>query len=115
MEKTTVLLIGDTSRAEFQEARATLAATSQLVEARDTATAGALLARGQVVPELIVLAQAYPGQFSEAEVKRLWRLAPLGRVIGLLGSWCEGESRSGRPWPGGIRLYWHQWPARWHQ
>ena len=39
---------------------------------------------------------------------------PLARIVGLLGSWCEGEVRSGRPWPGAMRIYWHQWPGRWH-
>jgi hypothetical protein len=36
----------------------------------------------------------------------------LARIVGLLGSWCEGEMRSGRPWPAAVRTYWHQWPAR---
>ena len=32
--------------------------------------------------------------------------------MGLLGSWCEGEVRTGRPWPAAIRTYWHQWLPR---
>jgi hypothetical protein len=29
-------------------------------------------------------------------------------MIALLGSWCEGEMRSGQPWPTVLRVYWHQ-------
>ena len=66
----------------------------------------------EIAVDVIVVAQAYPGQFSGEALDRLARLAPLARVVVLLGSWCEGEVRSGRPWPGAIRVYWHQWPAR---
>ena len=39
------------------------------------------------------------------------RAAPLCRFVALAGSWCEGESRSGRPLPAVPRVYWHQWSA----
>jgi CheY-like chemotaxis protein len=61
---------------------------------------------------VIVVAQALPGQFSHQAIDRLRRLAPLARVVGLMGSWCEGEMRTGAPWPGVVRTYWHQWAAR---
>ena len=60
----------------------------------------------------MVVAQAFPGEFSNQAIDRLRRLAPLARVLGLMGSWCEGEMRSGSPWPATVRTYWHQWPAR---
>ncbi len=56
----------------------------------------------------IVLAQAWPDQFSAAAIDRLRNLAPLARLIVILGSWCEGETRSGSPLPGVIHIYWHQ-------
>jgi hypothetical protein len=71
-----------------------------------------LLTDDGFAPDAIIVAQAYPGQFSHAAIDRLRRLAPLARVLGLMGSWCEGEMRSGQPWPGAVRVYWHQWPAR---
>ena len=61
---------------------------------------------------VIVVAQARPGEFAHDDVARLRQLAPLARIVALLGSWCEGEARSGKPWPGVVRTYWHQWPAR---
>ena len=77
----------------------------------DAPEAEALLAAGSP-PDLLVFAQAFPGEFSRAQVERLRRRAPLARIVGLLGTWCEGEMRSGEPWPGVIRVYWHQWAAR---
>ena len=59
-----------------------------------------------------MLAQARPGRFSEHDVARLKQCAPLARVLGLLGSWCEGETRTGTAWPAAGRCYWYQWPAR---
>jgi hypothetical protein len=36
-------------------------------------------------------------------------------VAALLGSWCEGETRTGRPLPGIHRLYWYEFPAWWRR
>ncbi len=107
-----VLLVGDLRYAEFHHACRGLSECSQLATAESVAAAEQLLLTGQCAPDVLVLAQAYPGQCSAAAVERLRRLAPLARVVGLLGSWCEGEERTGRPWPAAIRCYWHQWPAR---
>jgi len=60
----------------------------------------------------IVLAQTYPDQFSVVAIDRLRKLAPLARLIAILGSWCEGEPRSGHPLQGVIRIYWHQAAVR---
>jgi hypothetical protein len=65
-----------------------------------------------LAPDLIVLTQSRPGEFANSGVDRLRALAPLARIVALLGSWCEGETRSGRPLPGVIRVYWHQWLPR---
>ncbi len=58
------------------------------------------------------IAQSHPGEFLESEIQQLQAAAPLSRVCVLLGSWCEGETRSGRPWPGVARVYTHQLWAR---
>ena len=112
MTEISILLVGNTDRPEFRRARAVLDASGRVTCLPDPESAAAALAEGRVVPEVIVVAQAYPAQFSSRVIDRLQRLAPLGRVLGLLGSWCEGEMRSGKPWPGAVRLYWHQWPPR---
>jgi CheY-like chemotaxis protein len=77
--------------------------------------AAAALHGGTLSPALIVVVQDWPGQVSASEIDRLRCAAPLARICGMLGSWCEGETRSGKPWPGAVRCYWHQWPARFQQ
>jgi len=106
-----VLFVGNARRREFREARACLDATARVRQADDVAAALAVLQAG-FVPEAIVIAQAFPEEFSIEEVDRLRGAAPLARLLGLLGSWCEGEVRTGHPWPGVLRLYWHQFPAQ---
>ena len=106
-----ILLVGNTDRSEFRQARADIEGAGLVVAAPDVSSALSILAKTEIEPGLIVLAQGYPGEFSPAEVDRLRRAAPLARVLGLLGSWCEGEIRTGHPWPGAIRVYWHQWQA----
>ena len=116
-----VLLIGDVESAEFRAALAGRDAEGYSVEAflkneprfevqtaETIARALSGVASGEFVPDLIVLAQTRPGQFSADEVDRLRRATPSARLSGLLGSWCEGEARSGTPWPGVMRTYWHQ-------
>ena len=112
MRRLSILLLGLGDRGEFAEARNVLAAWGTVVEFADAASAAAALSAGELVPELIVVAEAVPGQVTHAALENLRRLAPLARVVGLLGSWCEGEMRSGTPWPGVARTYWHQWPTR---
>jgi hypothetical protein len=66
-------------------------------------------------PELIVVAQSRPGEIGSREIERLRRRSPLAGVVALLGSWCEGETRTGRPWPGLERVYWYEFPAWWRR
>jgi len=115
VSKLSILLIGDTNRSEFRDARASLDSLGRVAHLPDTEAAAAALGGGEHTPDAIVIAQAYPSQFSHRGVDRLRRLAPLARILGLMGSWCEGEMRTGKPWPGVIRVYWHQWRARCHQ
>jgi len=107
-----IVFLGDSSRPEYRAARLDLARFGTVSEFADAASAEAALAQGALAPDAIVVAQAYPGEFSRRAIERLRRQAPLARVIGLMGTWCEGEMRSGSPWPAEARLYWHQWPTR---
>jgi hypothetical protein len=107
-----ILLIGDTQRGEFREACAALAQCGRVAAFAEIESAAESLRAADGTVDLVVIAQTYPGQFSAAAIDRLRRLCPVARVVGLLGTWCEGETRTGRPWPGSVRVYWHQWPAR---
>ncbi len=87
----------------------------QLRRATDPHAAAKLLAQAGRPPEVIVLAESRPGEFADASIHALRRLVPLARVWRLLGSWCEGEPRSGHPPAGCTSTYWHQWQPRWAQ
>jgi CheY-like chemotaxis protein len=85
----------------------------QVTRARDPDDARRLLAAGACAPpELVLLAEPRRGQFSHASLAALRKQVPLVRVWRMLGSWCEGESRSGRPPAACLTTYWHQWAAR---
>jgi DNA-binding NarL/FixJ family response regulator len=107
-----ILWLGDASRDEFREARVCLDRFGSVTEAGSVDEAVALITSIEVTPALVVIAQSYPGQFSSESLDHLRRVAPLARLIGLLGSWCEGEVRTGHPWPATVRFYWHQWTAQ---
>ena len=112
MPNLSILLIGDADRRVFRQARDCLFTLGHVQRAADAAAAAALLTDAQAAADLIVVAQSHPGEFSHADIDRLRQLAPLARIVALLGSWCEGELRTGRPWPANVRICWHQWPAR---
>jgi hypothetical protein len=108
------LLIGEDGQAEFRAAVESLASTTNLTRAPDVKAALADF-DDDAPPDLIVVAQPYSGRQQELALEPLRARAPLARVIVLLGSWCEGETRSGLPIAGAVRIYWHQWTARWEQ
>ena len=62
--------------------------------------------------DLVVIAQSRRNQFFADDVEKIQAMFSHTPVIGLLGSWCEGETRSGTPFPGVTRIYWHQWQGR---
>lgn len=102
-----ILLVGKRSDREFRESLKWLAAGAELTTADGVDDALAQLSGG-ASPTAIVVAQTRPGMFSQSQVERLHAAAPLTRFVALLGSWCEGETRTGQPWPGVTRIYWHQ-------
>ena len=64
------------------------------------------------VPELVILAQSRPGEFLPSEVRELRQTWPKTLFVSLLGSWCEGEQRSGSPLPDVPRVYVSHWRQR---
>lgn len=111
-QRPSVLLTGDYQTSEFDEAVTWLNDRAKVIFRSDMAAAARYLESAAADPLLLVIAQSYPDQFSAGQVEQLHQRAPLSRLAALLGSWCEGEYRSGRPWPGVIRLYWHQFRSR---
>ncbi len=109
-----VLCVGRTSRSEFRAVLPTLETWGTVITASTTRAALAELSHESLTPDLVVIVQSYPGEFADTQIDRLRRLAPLARLVALLGTWCEGEARSGTPWPGAVRVYWHQWAPHCH-
>lgn len=110
-----VLLVGDAGHAELRDAVSLLRETSFLTVEDCGEGAGADLAQSAQLPELIVLAKSRPGTVRDRVLRKLEQHAPLAGVVSLLGSWCEGQARTGRP--SGVRqLYWYEFPRWWaHQ
>jgi len=104
-----ILLVGETARSEFAGCAEPLEQAGTVLRVPTIDKAVELLASGRFAPDLVILTQAYPGQLAPPQLEPLRRLAPLSPIVLLLGTWCEGEMRSGRPLPGTVRLYWHQW------
>ncbi|MEM8681714.1 MAG: hypothetical protein AAGF97_20385, partial [Planctomycetota bacterium] len=57
-------------------------------------------------PRFVVLLQSRPGQFLHGELEALQRALPDTNWLCVVGSFAEGETRSGQPLPGIDRVYW---------
>jgi hypothetical protein len=101
-----VWLAGDIHHIDFVPAVAWLRSRTVVHELPDGGALPDDLARQ--FPAAIVLCQSRPGRISQARVESLHARAPLARLVALAGCWCEGEVRSGHPWHGVKRIYWHQ-------
>lgn len=107
-----VLFVGDAAHHEFREPVAWLREYCELSISSDVGAAVAHIAGNIDPPEVIVVAASRPGLFSQHDVASLLRRVPLARLIGLMGGWCEGELRTGQPWRGVTRVYWHAFVPR---
>lgn len=110
-----VLIVGDYEHHEFTFACKWLKQHTELSAAESVAQALNKFPTRQRNWHVVVFAQARPGQIKDREVEQLAQQCPLASLVALLGSWCEGETRSGNPWPGVFRVYWHQFPAQCQQ
>lgn len=98
----TVKLVGEVDHSDFRDAIELLRGSAQIV-------------REVELPELIVVAQSRPHTIGHNQLQQLQRTAPLAGFAALLGTWCEGETRTGRPWPVAARFYWYEFPAWWRR
>lgn len=63
--------------------------------------------------DLILLAPAVRDELSPRQVDALLDRFPLAMRLLLVDNWLEGETRSGRAWPGVTRIYWDQFRPQW--
>jgi CheY-like chemotaxis protein len=107
-----LLLVGPAD-ADLRQSMLDAGGSTNVLCAADLGDAARLLASDACpAVDVVVLAEPRGGSSSDAALDLVRRLAPLARVWRLLGTWCEGEGRSGRPPAGCLATYWHQWAAR---
>ena len=107
-----VLFVGDANHGEFAMALEWLRKQARLTVQPTVQTALRGIQDEGEQPPAIVLGQARRGEHTAVELDLLLRAAPLANTIALVGSWCEGETRSGSPPAGWTRVYWHQFASR---
>jgi hypothetical protein len=103
-----VLAIGDPASAEFAPVAAELRERTDARFVFDLTSALRVTQAEAFLPDCVVLLENRPGELSREGMEKLRAQAPLARWACVLGSWCEGEFRSGQPWPAAPRVYWHQ-------
>lgn len=58
---------------------------------------------------VVVFARTERSSVAPERLEHLKRLYPDAKFVCLLSSGCEGELRTGEPWSGCSRIYWHRW------
>ena len=102
-----LLTIGQTDRAESQPLAEWLAASLHPADTkhfRDLTAALEETSRTNWIPDLIVIVQSWPDEFSPSEVASLFAFAPLARVVVAYGAWCESDGRNRHLWPLAVRV-----------
>lgn len=109
MEDHKILLTGDFWHQDFQHIVSGFGVPVTLVPIDKVETVG------DSRFDLVVIAQSRRNQFFTEDVEQVQAMFAGIPVVALLGSWCEGETRSGSPWPGVVRVYWHQWEGQYER
>lgn len=72
--------------------------------AGDLETLKRLIKEDAWFPDLVVVLQAWPDQFSTEEVHELIALIPLARIVCCFGPWCDSDGRTRSIWPLAVRV-----------
>ena len=90
-----VLVVGRTDLAEFHDAVGWLDGVCQLDHCETVEEACQVGSHRP--PDVFIVLQPRPGSVSTQAINQLHSSAPLAGLLALLGSWCEGEPRTGYP------------------
>lgn len=82
-------------------------AERNLRHAADVSQLTRLVTEENWYPDLVVVCQHWPDEYTQAEVQRLFALLPLARWVCCYGLWCESDGRNRDVWPAAVRV-----PAR---
>ena len=102
----TLLLVGNAGHAEMHsvaETVATLVPTKQLFRAAAISDIEPVLATHGAFPDLVIVCQTWPDEFTRAEISRLFEMFPLAAVLCCFGSWCDSDGRNRDLWPSATR------------
>jgi hypothetical protein len=107
-----ILITGQFWDTDFADLLNNLAIPSTLIAAEKLATLQEL-DQGY---DLVIIAQSNRQSITQKFIDHLRVLTRNSiPLINLLGSWCEGEERSGQPLQHVTRIYWHQWAGQFQQ
>ena len=103
-----LLVVGGLNRDDFVALRRLIIAGFDSVVAKPQAAVELTQ-----ICDLCVLVQTYADEFTHAGLLQLQAKWPLLPLVLVVGTWSEGERRSGRALPGIPRVAWHEWDAYW--
>jgi DNA-binding response OmpR family regulator len=106
MTRPQVLFFGDLNWAEFAGPLGWLNEQADVKCATQNFMALAALRAGAF--DMVVIGERRPGEVGTSFLEEVRQADPLSPIVFLLGSLCEGEARTGTPWPGAIRSYAHR-------
>lgn len=111
----TILVVGDSDRAEMRPLvawfRASIGPRSHWIVRRHLLDFSQPFAANEF-PDLIIVLQSGPYEYSPSEVNQLLASAPLARVVVCYGAWCESDGRNHGIWPLSVRVPVWAAPAR---
>lgn len=102
-----LLIVGQVNRAEARPLAEWLATSLHLADTKQFSDLTAALeaaARANWIPDLIVIVQSWPDEFSSSEIASLFTFAPLARIVVAYGAWCESDGRNRHLWPLAVRV-----------
>lgn len=100
-------VVGDANRPEFQYALSNISNGAYVCYASSTED----FFRLNPSPDVVVILQSYPGEFSISEFERIIHSNPIASLILVTSSWGEGERRTGTPIRDAIRVAWYDFPC----
>ena len=109
-----IIVLGDVDRPEFADV---LHSVREYPDCRAFVDLLALEAWRQAAPvlpviDLILILQSYTGEHPPSVLNRVRQSYPITPVVSVLGSWCEGELRTGWPLVGTHRIHWNDWTSQ---
>ena len=111
--KITALMIGDFSSREFCSLQTDIPRFADVTSVAGCTEAVGLLKGEHAIFDLAIVAERWPGEHAQGTLEQIQRERPIMRMVAVCGSWCEGQKRSGTPWPGMLHTTWHRWLPHW--